>query len=404
MRDDATAGSIPGHREIRDASGLRLVRADGVEVVDAISGTFNVPLGYANPRVTAAVRQQLTRSAHLSSEFSAGTAQRLGDRLSALAPAGLTSSWIRDVTGSTANECAVRMAQKATGKRDVITLFRSHHGQTPFTTAVSGHSTRRKHFASAVSARSIKVPAPYCHRCFFRHTYPARGLVCAESISDLIEYASSGSVAALIVEPILGNGGNIVPPPGYFQTVREICDAHGSSSSPTRSKPPSGGPNTSSPASTWGPRPDIITLAKGLTGIGVPMAAVLARLELDVLEKFEHPFTSGASMLGLAAANATLDVITSPRFLDRVRADGAILGQMLAELGERHPVVSDVRGMGFMWGIELVGAGGVPNPALTAAGRHDGPTSASSSCCEARATASATSSRSGPRSSAPEMT
>jgi 4-aminobutyrate aminotransferase-like enzyme len=345
--------------------GLRLFSEDGIEYLDAISGTFNLPLGYSHPDVVRAVQEQVKRVCHLSSDLVAPYSQALIDRLVGWAPAGIDSGWLRDLTGSTAIECAVKIAQKSTGATDVISLFFSHHGQTQFATAISGSAVRRKGFPGTVTGFSIRVPAPYCYRCFYAAKYPDCNFLCVDRIREFIEHSSNGSVACMIVEPILGNGGNIVPPPGYFDALNEFCAERRILLIADEVQTGIGRTGHMFASEALGLRPDIIVLAKGLGGIGIPIAAVLMKSELNVLEKFQHSFTSGSNLLGLSAAQATLDVISRPGFLAQVRHKGRKLGELLGELPKLHRCVGDVRGMGMMWGLEIVDAGGKPDPRKT---------------------------------------
>ncbi|MFK4188850.1 aspartate aminotransferase family protein [Streptomyces sparsogenes] len=358
--------ALPNGREARSSGsarglGLTVELEDGTALLDAVSGTFNVPLGYNHPAVVDAIREQSARGVHLASEFTRDRARQVLQPLLAHAPQGVSAAWMRDLTGSTANECAVRIAQKATGRAEVISLFLSHHGQTLYTTGLSGNAFRRAAFPSG-PATGVKMPAPYCHRCFYAQSYPDCGLLCAERLADFVEFASSGSVAAVIVEPVLGNGGNVVPPPGYFERLREICDQHGILIIADEVQTGLGRLGTVFGSTTVGLRPDIITLAKGLGGIGVPVGAVLMREELDVLDSYEHSFTSGANPLALAAAEATIRVITDAAFLADVRRKGAVLGARLRQLGRASGLVSEVRGTGMMWGLELSRPDGSPAP------------------------------------------
>ncbi|HXU45034.1 MAG TPA: aminotransferase class III-fold pyridoxal phosphate-dependent enzyme [Thermoanaerobaculia bacterium] len=346
--------------------GLRLIADDGSEYLDAVSGTFNVPLGYDHPEVVDAVIAQLRRCAHLSSTYSGAFAQQVLDALLEIAPPGLGAGWMRDLVGSTANECAVKIAQKATGASDVVSFHLSHHGQTLFTTAISGNAFRRSGFPDAVSPHSIKVAPPYCLRCPFHATFPSCGFRCVEAVEDAIRYASSGSVACLIVEPVFGNGGNIVPPPGYFEVLSEVCARHGVLLIADEVQTGLGRTGFLFAAETFGFTPDLMTLAKGLGGIGVPIAAVLMRDRLDVLAPHDHSFTSGGNLLGLAAAAATLRVLGGEGFMAGVRERGALLGSLLEPLFGRFRSVADVRGVGMMWGVEIVAEDGRPDPDKTA--------------------------------------
>ncbi|GAA0713857.1 aspartate aminotransferase family protein [Dokdonella soli] len=361
---DGETAELPPRDRLKGC-GLRLFGADGLEYLDAVSGTFNLSLGYNHPAVVRGVRAQLERIVHISSHFSGEVVETVKRKLLAHAPPGIDAVWLRDVTGSTAVEGAIKFAQKYTGKTDVISLFHSHHGQTAYTTAISGNAFRRANQPDATSSHSIKVPAPYCHRCFFGAEYPGCGLPCVSRIQDFIDYASSGRVAAVIVEPVQGNGGNIVPPHGYFDELRALCDRNGMLLILDEVQTGIGRTGHMYASETFGIRPDLVVIAKGLGGIGIPVAAILMRSPLLVLDGHEHSFTSGANLVALAAAEATLDTITAPGFLENVRRKSILLRRCLESIGRDSQIVSDVRGVGFMWGLEVVDAARRPSSEVT---------------------------------------
>jgi adenosylmethionine-8-amino-7-oxononanoate aminotransferase len=266
-----------------DAYGVYVVDRDGREYIDCASGTFDQPLGHRHPALVAAMRRQADELAYAGSPFLSEAVIALADKLVAISPPQFTSVHLRDVTGSTAIEGAIKIAQLATGKREIISLFGSHHGQTALTTDISGNAFRRAPYPEHFGG--LRVPGPYCYRCFYNQTPDRCGMLCADRIDPFIEYASSGSIAAVIVEPIqgrwqhsfspassamsaatalatievtrdlrsprhldhrrrgpdrarrpvaargdpgrrrarqdgAGNGGNVVPPPGYFRRLR----------------------------------------------------------------------------------------------------------------------------------------------------------------------------------------
>jgi 4-aminobutyrate aminotransferase len=293
-------------------------------------------------------------------------------RLCDLAPGELTHGSVRDITGTSANERAIKAAQKASGKSDVFSLFLSHHGQSSWMTAISGNAYRRRNIIEARSPNSVKVPAPYCFRCHYRARYPSCGFLCVEAINDYIEYASSGLIACFIVEPVLGNGGNIVPPDGYFQRLRQLCDEHQICLIADEVQTGVGRTGYFFGSEAMGLRPDMIVLGKGLGGVGLPVAAVIHHERYDVLEPFEHASTGAGGLLGLAAAAYTVDTVSDPALLSDIRRRGHYLGEMLSALKSRYNVIGDVRGLGMMWGIELVDPeDGSPDVDLTLAiARH----------------------------------
>lgn len=327
---------------------------NGQKYLDCASGTFNLSLGYSAPEIVAAVSEQVHRCCHLSSQYTKEKSREIFRLLREFLPDQIDDFWFRDIIGSTANECAVRIAQKATGKTDVLSIFLSHHGQSITTTGISGNAFRRKSFSLSF-ANSIKIPAPDCHNCFYSQSSHNCDVLCATRMEDFIEYASSGQIAAFMLEPILGNGGNIVPDPRYFKIVREICDKHGILI--IADEVQTGFGRTGSFFATNGfakdLRPDIITFAKGAGGIGIPVAGVLMRKELNVLEAWEHSTTSGANPLALVALEATIKYIKQHNVLANVSQQSGLLEAGLKSLAQKYPFIFNVKGKGLMFAFEM---------------------------------------------------
>lgn len=344
---------------MRRGKGIYLYDTDEREYLDCSSGTFNLSLGYGHPEVIAAVRDQAERLIHVTSSFQTGPVNELVRRLVEVSPSNLTKVHLKVSGGSTANEGAVKMAQAATGRRDVITLFRSHHGQTMMTTTLSGEAYRKAPFPYLFPG-VVHVPDPYCYRCFYRQHPSQCGLLCVERINDFIEYASSGSVACIVVEPVSGSGGNIVPPDGYFLALRQLCDERGIALIFDEIQTGIGRVGRMFAAEHFGVKPDIITVGKGLGGSGAQVAAILTDKKLAGLDGEHHSFTYGANVLAAAAAVKTLEVINRSGFLENVRKVGAQIMERLAHLQLRYPCIGDIRGLGLMIGIELVDDAGCP--------------------------------------------
>lgn len=346
--------------------GIRLYTSHDEEYIDAVSGTFNLSLGYSHPEVVKILQQQVEDLIHVSSSFTGDVAANVLDSILDHAPEGITDGWMRDIIGSTANEGAVKIANKFNGRNEVISLSLSHHGQTVFATSISGNAFRRKSFANTISNKHAVVPAPYCYRCPYSAKYPNCGYLCAEAIYDYVEYGSSGNVSCIIMEPILGNGGNIVPPPGYFEKIKQICEELDIVLISDEVQTGIGRTGYMFASEYFDMQPDIITLAKGLGGIGIPTAAILYKPEFAVLEKWEHSYTSGGNLLSLAAAQTTMEIVSRQGFLQNVRDNGVVLGNLLHALKEKYShFIGDVRGMGYMWGLEIVDPDGAPDVKLT---------------------------------------
>jgi 4-aminobutyrate aminotransferase len=354
---------LPGSVVAVDAEGVYVRDEAGREYMDCASGTFDQPLGYRHPALVEAIRTQSEKLAYVGSPFVADILLQLADKLVEISPRNLSHVHLRDITGSTAIEGAIKIAQTATGKRDIITLFGSHHGQTAMTTELSGNSFRRELYPAA-GACALHVPSPYCYRCFYRRNPADCGLQCADSIEAFIEYASSGSVAAVLVEPVQGNGGNVMPPPGYFKRLREICDRHGMLLIVDEVQTGMGRLGTMFATDYFDIDPHILVLAKGLGG-PVPRGAILVEEGLQRMPRYQHSFTGGSSLISAATALATIRVLEGPGFLARVARSGARLGQMLRALATRFAFIGDVRGAGYMWGLEIVGPNREIDVALT---------------------------------------
>ncbi|MFC9626960.1 aspartate aminotransferase family protein [Streptomyces sp. NPDC056930] len=340
--------------------GIYLYDADGNQYIDCASGTFNLSLGYSHPEVVKAMRDQVERLVHATSTFQTKPVNDLVRRLVEVSPENLTKVHLKVSGGSTANEGAVKMAQISTGRRDVITLFRSHHGQTMMTTTMSGESFRKAPFPHLMPG-VIQVPDPYCLRCFYRQTPDSCGLLCVERVNDFLDHASSGSVACVVVEPISGSGGNIVPPDGYLAALRTLCDERGIALIFDEIQTGIGRVGRMFAAEHYGVRPDILTAGKGLGGSGAQVAAIIADERMSGLGSDHHSFTYGGNILAAAAAATTLDIIGRPGFLENVRAVGAHIMNRLRGLATAHPSIVDVRGLGLMIGIEIGDEDGRPH-------------------------------------------
>ncbi|MDP9793937.1 4-aminobutyrate aminotransferase-like enzyme [Catenuloplanes nepalensis] len=324
------------------------------QYIDCASGTFNVSLGYSAKEVVDALHRQLDRLAHLTSDHTREAAARIFESMREYLPPHIGAFWFRDITGSTANEAAIRIAQKATGNTDVFSLFLSHHGQSVATTGVSGNAFRQRSFTLPFPG-SVKIPAPDCANCFFGQTPDRCGLLCATRVADFAEFASSGRIAALIIEPVLGNGGNLVPPDGYFRELRRVCDDLGILIIADEVQTGFGRTGAMFASSGFARelRPDIITFGKGAGGVGIPVAGVLMRPELDVLEPWEHSSTAGANPLSLTALEETIRYIREHHVLDNVAAVGQPLLDGLRALERDHVTVSNPRGVGLMLAFDL---------------------------------------------------
>ncbi|AOM42060.1 aspartate aminotransferase family protein [Xenorhabdus hominickii] len=323
---------------------------DGEKNIDAASGTFNLPLGYTNQRIADKLKKQIDRCTHLSSAYTQEMSQYILDKLVKYTPEGIDSIWLRDVSGSGAVECAIRIAQKATGRSGVVSFFLAHHGQSLATAQISGNAFRLKNFHINIDG-SIKIPAP---ASVTSESESQEGTTQYVDLEQFIQLGSSDNIACLIIEPIQGNGGNIVFPVEFYRKIREICHQHGIVIIADEVQTGFGRTGTFFASNGYAKElePDIIVFAKGAGGIGIPTAGVLMRSSLDVLESFEHSSTSGANPLSLVALNEVIDIIEDDHLLENVQQNEAFLRDGLLNLQHKYPEITGVRGVGYMFGFD----------------------------------------------------
>ena len=344
--------------------GIYLFDSNGKRYIDCASATFNLSLGYSNHDVIDEVKKQMDSLIHVTTTFQTEPINKLIQKLVSIVPANLSRIHLKVSGGSTANEGAIKMAQLYTKKRDIISLFRSHLGQTYMTMSISGNSFRREDFPQMFTG-SLIVPDPYCYRCFYNQTPETCNMLCVERINDYIEYASSGQIACLIVEPISGNGGNIVPPRRYFKELKKLCDEHNIVLIFDEIQTGFGRTGELFAADYFNVYPNIMTVGKGLGGTGFQIAAILAEEKFEGMHLNHHSFTYGSNTLSASAAYKTLEIIAGKRFLDNVKYTGTYILRRLDKLKERHSFIGDVRGVGLMIGIEIIKEDKRPDPVLT---------------------------------------
>ena len=346
--------------------GALLWDVDGTEYVDCFAGISVVNAGHAEPRVVRAAQEQMARLVHCGSYlYHVPVVGELAERLAAVTPGRLRKTFFCN-SGAEAIEGAMRLARAFTGRHEFIALQAAFHGRTNATLSVSGNRKRRQRGGPYLSGVAF-APAPHPYRC--RLCSGRCTLACADAVADVIDYQTSGDVAAFIAEPVLGEGGIIVPPDGYFQRVKEILGERGILFIADEVQSGFGRTGRLFAIEHWGVEPDIMAMAKGIAD-GFPLASFIARAEIaDAFRPGEHLSTFGGNPVGCAAGLATLQVILDDGLVDRSAALGSWLLERLAELSPRWPLVGEVRGRGLMIGVELVRDGDGRTPAAEEAAR-----------------------------------
>jgi 4-aminobutyrate aminotransferase-like enzyme len=338
---------------------LALVRGEGFHVwddqgnkyLDCFGGVLTVSVGHNNPKVSAAIIEQVQSIQHTSTLYANKPQSDLAEKLYQITPGNLKKSFFTN-SGTEADDTAVHAAKLATGRQEIVVLRHSYSGRSATALSAQGHSTWRQ--LPAQVPGFVHARAPYCYRCPFKLTYPECGLACANDLEELIMTSTTGEIAAFMAEPILGVGGFIVPPPGYFERAVEITRKHGGLF--IADEVQTGWGRTGDKwfgIEHWDVQPDIITSAKGL-GNGVPIGMTIATPE--VADKYPGLTfsTFGGNPVSMAAALAVIKLIEDEDLRKNAAVVGAYLREKLEWLKEKHSVIGDVRGMGLMQGLELV--------------------------------------------------
>lgn len=371
---------------IRSAHGCTLVDYAGNEYLDAFAGLWNVNVGYGRSEIAEAVFEQMKKLAYYPQTQvtlpAALLAERLASILSSDSSDGGDFGDLKRVffcnSGSEANETALKLArqyasQKYPGKNrhKVIGLYRGYHGFTMGALSATGQAPRKHKFEPLVPGFYHAHP-PYCYRCPLNLKYPECRLLCAEDIERIILQEGPDTVIGVIMEPIIGGGGVIVPPDDYLSKVRQICDKYGLLL--ILDEVITGFGRTGSLFAFQRSRvqPDIVTLAKGLTSGYLPLGACVTNSrvfeaflgEAGSYQEFAQVSTYGGHPTCCAAALANIKIILEERLWENAEKVGSYL---LAELREllRHPLVGEVRGKGLMIAIELVKDGMIPLDSAT---------------------------------------
>lgn len=339
--------------EVERAAGCTVVGADGKEYLDCFSGIATVNAGHGHPRVLAAAREQMEKLVHCCTYvYYSPRAAELAQRLAEITPGVLQKSFFGN-SGAEAIEGAVRLAKQFTKRRELVCLTLSFHGRTVGTLSITGNRGRKKGFGPYLSGVAF-APAPYCYRCPLKLSYPQCGVACADFMDHVLRYQTAGEVAAFVAEPVMGEGGIIVPPPEYFQRAVEIVRKDGGLFIADEVQSGFGRTGKLFAIEHYGVEPEILCMAKGIAD-GFPLGAFIARPDVaDAFTPGDHLSTFGGNPVCCAAALANLDVMRDERLPERAAERGAQLMPRLNALKEKCPLVGDVRGKGLMIGVELV--------------------------------------------------
>lgn len=338
---------------IDHASGATITDVNGREYLDCFAGISVVNAGHNNPSVIAAAKAQMDKLVHCGSYiYHAQPVADLAEKIAQIAPRGLTKTFFGN-GGAEAIEGALKLARLYTGKHEFIALHASFHGRSWGALSVTGNLGRKKRGGPYAPGVAF-APAPYVYRSLWPNNPEECGRQCARSIDDVIRFATSGDVAAFIAEPVMGEGGILVPPPNYFKEVKKILDQHNILF--IADEVQSGFCRTGKMFAYehYGVDPDILVTAKGIAD-GFPLSAFTTRPEIAASYKpGDHLSTFGGNPVSCAAALANIEFMQKENLGGRAAETGACVMSKLRELQKQSPIIGDVRGLGLMIGVELI--------------------------------------------------
>ncbi|MEJ5366116.1 MAG: 4-aminobutyrate--2-oxoglutarate transaminase [Desulfosoma sp.] len=341
---------------IKEARGAVLIDVDGRELIDFAGGIGVMNVGHSHPKVVAALKDQAEKFTHTCFHVAMYEPYvALAERLNALAPGDFSKMTLFANSGAEAVENAVKIARYATQRPAVICFENGFHGRTLLTMTLTSKVKPYKLGFGPFAPEVYRMPYAYCYRCPFRLHYPGCDVACADYLEEFfISHVAAECTAAVIAEPIQGEGGFVTPPPEYFAKLQRICQKYGILLIIDEVQSAMGRTGKLFAIEHWGVVPDLMTLAKSLAA-GMPLSAVVGRAEL-----MNKPHvgglggTYGGNPLGCRAALAVLEILLDDGLLKTAEALGAKVRSAFNRLQESYEIIGDVRGKGPMLAMELV--------------------------------------------------
>jgi taurine--2-oxoglutarate transaminase len=327
---------------------------EGKRYLDFASQLVNLSLGHQHPKLVAAIKEQAEQLATIGPPMANESRSKLGRLLAEVTPGDLAMSFFTN-GGADANENAIKLARWYTGRHKVIARYRSYHGATAGAITLTGDPRRWP--AEPGIPGVVRMLDPYTYRCPAGHPDPCPVCSGGPHLEELLMYEGPDNVAAVILETVVGTNGIIVPPDGYLQSIREVCDRHGVLLIFDEVMAGFGRTGRWFACENWNVVPDILTLAKGINSGYVPLGAMVVSQKIAdwVRDKyFAGGLTYSGHPLACAAAVASIEAFQEEGIVEHAAELGPEFERRLRGLQERHPSIGDVRGLGCFWGLELV--------------------------------------------------
>ncbi len=334
---------------------------DGRRFLDFSSGIAVLNIGHNHPRVVDTACAQMASLAHTGGVYLNETTVAAAEKLISIMPGGLDRLFFSN-SGAEAVDGALKLARYVTGRQGIISFTGAFHGRTFGALSVTTSSAAYRKGYHPLLPSVYQTSYPYCFRCPYRQDPASCGRPCFSELETIImRRIPADEIAAVIIEPVLGEGGYVPAPPSFLAALRVFCDRHGILLVFDEVQSGMGRSGRWFACEHSGVSPDIMTVAKGIAS-GYPLSAVVAKKE--IMEQWPsgaHGTTFGGNPVSCAASMATIDVIREEGLLIRSSEIGAEILERLCCLADSYPLVGDVRGYGYMIGIEFSGTDGAPN-------------------------------------------
>jgi len=341
---------------VESGRGCIVKDVDGNEYIDFNSGLVCMNVGHNHPKVVAAIKNQCDRFLHYSNtDFFYKEVVELADKLAHVTPGSPEKKVYFGNSGAEAMEAAVKLAKWHSRKQLFIAFTGSFHGRTVGALSLTASKPTQKRYFFPLMPGVTHVPYGYCYRCPFKLAFPECHYWCVDFIDEQVlqKYVPPEDTAAIVVEPIQGEGGYVVPPPDYFQRMKKLADKYGLLLVDDEVQSGMGRTGKWFAIEHWGVEPDILCTSKALAS-GMPIGATVAKAKIMDWVPGSHASTFGGNPLSCVAASAVIDIIREEKLLENATKEGAHIMKRLTELKDKSEIVGDVRGKGLMIGMEIV--------------------------------------------------
>jgi taurine---2-oxoglutarate transaminase len=326
----------------------------GNRYLDFASQLVNVSIGHQHPKLVAAIKEQADQLCTIGPSMATEPRSTLARLLAEVTPGDISMAFFTN-GGAEANENAIKLARWYTGRHKIVARYRSYHGATAGAITLTGDPRRWPSEPGIPGV--VRLLDPFTYRCPAGHPDPCPVCTGGPHLEEILQYEGPETVAAVILEPVTGTNGVIVPPDGYLQSIREVCDRHGILLIADEVMAGFGRTGKWFAVDHWDVVPDILTMAKGINSGYIPLGAMAIREPIAewLRDKyFAGGLTYSGHPLACAVGVASIEAFREEGIVEHAAAMGAIFDEALHGLAERHPSIGEVRGLGCFWGLELV--------------------------------------------------